>query len=124
MANNGLTKNYNAAGTIAPYTIVKPGSNDYDVVAAAAATDKIIGVTTEVGAVSGEPCDVIHDGIADVKLGGTVTRGDLITSDANGNGVTAAPATGANARIVGIALVSGVAGDVIPVDIELGSMQG
>lgn len=124
MANNGLTKNYNAESAIPAYTLVKGGANDYGVVPAAAATDKIIGVTTEIDASANEPCDVILDDIAYVKLGGTVAAGDFITSDANGNGVVPAPAAGANNRTIGTAIVSGVAGDVIPVYIERGSVQG
>lgn len=124
MANPGLIKTYNAAGAIPAYTIVKFGSNDYDMVAGAAATDKLIGVTTEIAAASGEPVDVIHTEIANVVLGGTVTRGDGLTSDANGAGVTAAPATGVNNTVVGVALISGVAGDVIPMLLKQYSLQG
>jgi hypothetical protein len=101
MANNGLTKSYLAEGAITANTIVKVGAADYGVLAAAAVGDKSIGVSTDVAAASGERCDVMHAGIADLKLGGTVARGDLLTSDASGFGVTAAPAAGTNNRIVG-----------------------
>lgn len=124
MANLGLTKNFNATGAIPAYSLVKFGANDGEVVAAAAATDKIIGVTTEIAAASGERCDVQVDDIGFVLLGGTVTRGDLITSDVNGAGVTAAPAAGVNNRILGIAMKSGVSGDIIDVLIYPGSVQG
>lgn len=124
MAKNGLTKSYSAGGAISPNRIVKFGSNDYEVVQGAAAADALIGVTTEIDASSGERVDVIHAGIADVKLGGTVTRGGLVTSDASGQGVAAAPAAGTNNRVIGTALVSGVSGDVIPVLIAPGSFQG
>lgn len=124
MANNGLTKAYTAEGTINPFRIVKVGAADYGVLQAAAATDKSIGITTEVDAAAGERCDVVHDGIADLKLGGTVARGDLLTSDANGQGVSAAPSAGTNNRVIGVALVSGVVGDVVPVLINPGSVQG
>jgi hypothetical protein len=124
VSNNLLTKSFTAEGAIARYTIVKVGAADYGVLAAAAATDKIIGVTTEVDATIGERTDVIFSGIADVKLGGTVARGDLVTANASGHGVTAAPGVGANNRIIGFALVSGVSGDIIPVMISQGSVQG
>src|SRR6266404_2666864 len=97
--NPGLIKSYNAEGGINPYTIVKFGANDFGVVAAAAATDKLIGVTREFGSASGEPIDVIHDGVTYVKLGGTVARGDLLTSDASGQAIVAAPGVGVNNRI-------------------------
>lgn len=125
MANRDCVKSYSAEGTIPANRFVKPGAADYGVLAGAAATDKLIGISQDViDAASGDPVDVIHDGIANLKLGGTVTRGDLLASDASGQGVTAAPTTGANARYGAVALVSGVSGDVIPVKISLGSVQG
>jgi uncharacterized protein DUF2190 len=124
MANNGLTKSYTAEGAISANRIVKVGAADWGVLQAAAVGDKSIGVSTEIDAASGERVDVVHEGIADLKLGGTVARGDLLTSDASGQGVTAAPAGGTNNRIVGMALVSGVSGDVIPVLVNPSSFQG
>lgn len=124
MANNGLTKSYTAEGAISAQRIAKVGANDWGALQGAAVSDKLIGITTEVDAASGDRVDVIHEGIADLKLGGTVARGDLITSDASGQGVTAAPSAGTNNRIVGMAIVSGVSGDVIPVLLSIGSFQG
>lgn len=124
MANNGLTKSYTAEGAISANRIVKVGANDWGVLQGAAATDSLIGISTEIDAASGERIDVVHEGIADLKLGGTVPRGSLVTSDASGQGVAPAPAAGTNNRVIGVALVSGVSGDVIPVMISLGSFQG
>ena len=124
MANIGLTKSYLAEAAISAARIVKVGAADYGVLVAAAVSDKIIGISTEIDAASGERIDVVHEGIADLKLGGTVARGDLLTSDASGQGVTAAPAAGTNNRIVGMALISGVSGDIIPVKLQLGTFQG
>lgn len=124
MANNGLTKSYTAEGAISANRFVKVGAADYGVLAAAAATDKIIGISTEIDASTGERTDVVHEGIADLKLGGTVARGDLLTSDASGQGVTAAPAAGSNNRVGAMALFSGVVGDIIPVKVLQGSLQG
>jgi hypothetical protein len=125
MSNNQLfSKSFNAGGALAANTIVKAGANDYDVLQAAAATDAILGVTTELAANTGERVDVVLLGIADVKLGGTVTRGALITSDASGNGVAAVPGVGVNNRIVGIAVIAGVVGDIVPVLLNQISLQG
>ena len=55
------------------------------------------------------PVTVQFGGIAKVVLGGTVTPGQPVNSDANGEGETG----GTNIR--GIALTGGVAGDVIDV---------
>lgn len=124
MSNNSLAKSYLAEGAISAFTIVKVGANDYGVLSAAAVSDKLIGVATEIDAASGERVDVIHEGIADVKIGGTVARGDLITTNASGQGVAAAPAAGTNNRVIGVALISGVSGDIIPVMLSLGMLQG
>lgn len=124
MANNGLTKSYLAEAAISAARIVKVGANDYGVLVAVAVADKIIGISTEIDAASGERIDVVHEGIADLKLGGTVARGDFITTDASGQGVTAAPAAGTNNQIVGKALISGVSGDIIPVLIAPSMLQG
>lgn len=124
MANEMLNKNYLAEGAIAAYRIVKHGAADGGLLQAAAAADKLVGVCGAVAPVLGERVDVVKVGIADVELGGNVTRGDPITSDANGKGVTAAPAAGANVRIIGFAEVSGVAGDIASVLIAPGVMQG
>jgi hypothetical protein len=125
MANPGFSKTYNAVAAISAYHIVKPsGINDGEVVPAAAATGPLLGVSQNVDVAPGQCVDVIHDDSANTLLGGNVAFGDPITSDNNGCGVKAAPAAGANARIVGFALTSGVAGDVIPVLMSPGVVQG
>jgi hypothetical protein len=118
-------KNYVAGGTINKYRIVK-FSADGVVVQGAAATDSIIGVVDipALNVASGNRVDVVHDDIAQIEYGGTVTRGDLLTSDSVGRAITASPATGVNNRIIGVALVSGVASDVPYVLINLGSVKG
>ncbi|MBS0364910.1 MAG: DUF2190 family protein [Proteobacteria bacterium] len=109
MANPGLIKTYDAGAAIAPYTIVKLTTTDFQALAAAAATDPIIGVTTEVNAASGDRVDVVHNGIAYVTAGGAIAAGDALTSDANGHAITTVTA---NNRTVGFARQSAVAGDV------------
>lgn len=126
MSNRDIIKSYSAEGAISPCRFVKPGANDYGVLAAAGATDKIVGISMPLITVAtGDTVDVMHDGIADLQLGtGGATRGDLLTSDATGNGVTAAPGAGTNNRVGAVALVTGVAGDIIPVLLTPGSVQG
>jgi hypothetical protein len=120
-----LIKAYKAGAQISPNTIVKWDAVDFQVLPAAAVTDKLIGVAVpNVTAPSGQRVDVVKAGIAQVVLGGTVTRGDPITSSATGQGITAAPAAGVNNRIVGYAEMSGVAGDIIPVLINCDTIQG
>lgn len=122
--NSLLQKAYIAEAAIAAARIVKFGAADGQVLQAAAVGDKLIGVSNEIGPSINERCDIIRAGIADVTLGGAVTRGDPITSDANGKGVAAAPAAGVNNSIIGFAETSGVLDDVIPVLIAPGRIQG
>ena len=124
MANVILNRAGTAEAAIAAYRIVKFGASDGGYLQAAAATDSLAGVCESVGPASGERLDVVKAGIADVEFGGTVTRGGPVTADANGKAVAAAPAAGSNVRIIGFAEVSAVAGDIAPVWIEPGVMQG
>jgi hypothetical protein len=114
-------KSRDAAGAIAPYRIIKHGATDYAVLQAAAATDAICGVTQQLGAAQGQRVDVAIGGVeTEVEYGGIVTRGDPLTSDANGKAVKAVPVAGQVVRTIGFADVSGVAGDVVPFTFALG----
>lgn len=119
-----LTKAFTAGATINPYRIVKFDSADATVIQASAATDAVLGVANVLGAQSGDRVDVCLIGIADCEFGGAVIRGAFLTSDANGKAVAAAPGAGVNARIVGVALVSGVSGDIGTVLINPNQVQG
>jgi len=119
-----LTKTVDAGGTIYPCRLVKFGSSDNNVIQATDGSASIIGVSDKVGidtsgsTASGERLDVTLEGIALVKLGGTVTRGGYITADANGKGVAVTIVAGTTVYAAGQAMVSGVDGDVIPVFIR------
>ncbi len=108
--NRGLVKSFTAGAAITAGRIVKFGALDGVVAHAAAAADFLVGVA-DYDAVSGARVDVILTGAAEVVLGATVVRGALLTADANGRAVTAA----AGNRIIGVAMQSGVANDVIDV---------
>lgn len=124
MSNPALLKSFSAGGAITAYRIVKFSAAE-TVVLAAASTDALIGVTNEVAAASGERQDVVLEGIAFVEAGAAVALGALVTADASGRGITAAPAAGSNARLIGTALdAASAAGDVIRVLLSPGSMQG
>lgn len=124
MGNATLIKNFKAEAAIAAYRIVKHGAADDQVLQGAAVGDALFGVSTDIAAAINERCDVIMDGQADVEYGGTITRGALLTSDASGRAVAAAPAAGVNNRIIGVAMVSGVLGDIGSVSLSPGSVQG
>ena len=110
LRNEGLTKTFLAGAAVAANRIVKFGADALNVIQGAAATDKLIGVSDNLGAASGETIDVILDGIALVKCGGTVAFGDLVTSDATGQALAT---TTAGNRWIGVAMEGGVSGDVI-----------
>jgi hypothetical protein len=126
-ANPTLTKRYLAGGNIFQYRIVKPGSNNDDVVLATASSSVLLGVVgAEDGALDASPMVVDNDqvdvhvaGIVLVKCGGTITRGDRLTSDATGKAVTTT--TGGH-RVIGTALHSGVLFDLIPVLLGQGTL--
>lgn len=124
MSNVLLARNFKAEAAIPAFTLVKPGTADGNVLAAAAVADSIIGVTTDIPAALGERADVILAGVADVLYGGTVARGDWLTTDASGRAVTAAPTAGVNNNVIGRALVSGVLGDVGSVSLACNRIQG
>ena len=123
MRNHDFIKGFKAGAAIAKARIVKFDSADDTVVQAAAATDALIGVA-DLGAESGGHVSVVMGGVAIVEYGGNVTRGAQLTADADGKAVAAAPATGANARIIGTAMVSGVSGDLGSVHLVPSSLQG
>lgn len=129
MSNPTLTKNFTAEAAITKRRIVKLGTADGQVVPAAAATDALIGIAAELDAAITTRVDVHVAGIAEVELGGTVTRGQLVTADASGRAVAATRHThtentagtytqsattgvGSGERAIGFALVSGVVGDI------------
>jgi len=111
-----LTIPRTAGGAISANTLVKPHSTAGQVVAASAATDKVIGVAYIVdpdgAAASGEVIDVVVQGIAEVKAGGSIADGDLVAADSSGYVVASTTATH---RIVGVALSAAASGDIIPV---------
>ena len=126
--NQGLFKTYNAGGTVNHARFVKFDSDDRTVIQSAAAADFTIGVSdfspNATSAASGERVDVQLTDIATVTYGGTVTRGQLVISDSTGRAITATAAAGANVRTCGVAMVSGVVGDLGAVLLTPGSFQG
>ena len=122
MYNNVLLKkSFKASGVIAPNTAVVLDATGVIASPATTYTSNVIGVTDNLGitaaeATAGATIDVNMIGIAELKLGGTVTVGTVVFSDASGFGVATAYSTAAQTmRPIGQALASGVSGDIIPV---------
>jgi hypothetical protein len=116
VANPLLVKSYVAGGAVTPNRCVKFSASG-TVVLSAAAADLTVGITKpQITGATGDRMDVVHSGIADAVCGGTVTRGTDVTSDAAGAIVNAVT----DNRAVGVALESGVAGDIVPVLVQPG----
>jgi hypothetical protein len=125
MPNLKLAKNYVAEVAIPAYRIVKPGTADDRIALATSSLDASIGTSTDIGAAIGERCDVQLCEIAYIEAGAAIARGALVTSDATGRGITAAPAVGVNVAVVGRAMEAATAaGDIINVMQSLGQIQG
>jgi hypothetical protein len=119
-----LIKSFNAGAAVRGRRFVVAGAADGAVIEATGVAGTILGVSSAYDTAIGDQVDVTMLGTEEVILGGAVTRGARLTSDANGAAVAAAPAAGVNNSIGAIALVSGVAGDVIPVFVQQFSLQG
>ena len=126
-----LPKSYEAEAAIVKFRFVKPGATDKQkVIQGAAATDDVIGIsqgTRSAADVTAGKTNLAIDlvGESDLEVGAVVVQGALLVSDANGKGITAAPATGVNNRYGAMALEAGSAdGAVIRVLVLQGSIQG
>lgn len=127
LRNIGLVKAFVAGATIQPGRLVKFDADDRTVIQGAAAADAVFGVSDSTpisAAVTGERVDVVIGDIAPVVYGGTVTRGQLLMSDSTGRAIAATAAAGTNVRTAGIAMVSGVVGDIGDILLSPGSFQG
>lgn len=110
---NSLITNHEAGAAVTRYRIVKNGSSDNTVIHATSGASALVGITGQLGADSGDRVDVCRSGIEPVELGGTVTRGAWLTSDANGKAVAATIVAGTAVHVIGQAEIAGVSGDLI-----------
>lgn len=121
----GLEKSVKCTAALASaFLIAKFGGDDDTLSQATASTEDLVGVFQHITTAAGEEVRVMLSGVSRVALGGTVTRGGLITSDANGKGVAIGAVAGTNYNAIGRALASGVSGDIIPVLLMPSRAQG
>ena len=85
----GLIVGYSTEGEVKGCHVVCHGEAVGSVKQATAATDKLLGVSTRVSTNATEHTDVVRSGLAVVTYGGTIKRGDPLTSDAQGRAVKA-----------------------------------
>ena len=117
MRSDTLIKTFKAPAAVVGYQIVTFAAGSNEVETADAVSDPLIGITTSVGSQDNGRCDVIVAGVSEVRIGGTVTRGDVLTTDASGRAVLA---TQVSDRVVGIALADAVGDDIAAVLIAQG----
>ncbi|MDD9822304.1 MAG: DUF2190 family protein [Gammaproteobacteria bacterium] len=113
----GLLLAFVAGAAVSINRIVKLSADGKVVHSTAAAADAHIGVTNR-PAESGDRVDVAVTGVVAVECGAAVTRGAQLQSDATGK---ASPAA-AGDRVVGIAMRTGAAGDIVPVLLAQGAV--
>lgn len=111
-----------AGGNVSPRRILQYGADDLHAIQATAGTDLLIGVSTipdsepdpiPVGATANpvvlaeDIFDIVFSGLTEVEYGADVTRGQRLTSDANGRAIPATPGD----YTVGFATKDGADGD-------------
>ncbi|GAA4648285.1 hypothetical protein GCM10023116_05520 [Kistimonas scapharcae] len=99
--NDGLIKTFVADGVLIGRRLVTFGTGRMTMRQANAATDALIGVTTQIGSENHGRVDVIVSGITEVSAGASFTKGTVLTSNSEGKVVAATDPTH---RIIGIAL--------------------
>jgi hypothetical protein len=116
----GFVKSYEASADVTKFRIARFSDTaaSQKVAGATANTQALIGVFDSMGGLSGSMVDVHRSGLASVELGGTVTAGAPLTSDAQGRAIVAVAASATQVRIIGFADAPGVIGDIIDVWVE------
>lgn len=120
-----LIRSYPCSADVAAFRIVKfsdVGASS-SIAAAAAATDPLWGISDAMGGKQGGMADIIVDGFAEVQLGGGVSAGQPLTSDADGKAIGLVGSAGATRRLIAFAEQPGVSGDIIQVKIARGLLQ-
>ena len=119
---HGLTKALTAPADVRASRIVTLGSVDGTCAEATGSGSALIGVSSDTDTDGGGRADIHMVGnIAEVVYGGTITRGDDLTSDSQGRAIRAVRGA-AVVHIIGKAEVSGVSGDIGTVIIGLGQL--
>lgn len=120
LQSNGDMRTSLAGGTINPNRLIKIGADANHVIQCSATTDIPLGVI-QISAAVGSEDSVVYApfgssaGQLRVELGGTVSFGDFLQTDANGKATALLGAAGTY-YIIGRALQAGVSGDVINFD--------
>jgi hypothetical protein len=117
MRSDVLIKTYNAPAAIPGYSLITFAAGINNIETANAATDPLLGLTTSVGSQDNGRCDVIMAGVSEALMGDTVTKGQVLTTDASGRAI---PATADTDRVIGIALADAVVDDIAAILVAQG----
>src|SRR5262249_51861063 len=110
-----LIKSRPAAADIAPFRIAAFTGDRQAVETAAAATDRLAGVTGSMGATEGGVADLMLVGEGEVQAGAAFEAGDPLTSDAEGRAIKAVAVAGSTVFVIGTAQdEASAAGDIVP----------
>ena len=120
--NNQLVGQGVASGAISPFLFVKQDATDDDI-STAGANAVVLGVGPDFLVAAAEVSLYNFAGVTQLQLGGTVTAGDRLKSDAAGKGVVIATTGTTIQNVGGVARRSGVSGDVIPVQVYIDSVR-
>ena len=105
----GIIKTFIAAAEIKARRLVKMTSAAGKVQTGDSNTVNVVGVSTEIGALQGNPIDIALSGISEAETGGIFAVGSLLTSDSEGRAIIASPSGNTATRIVGLALEASTA---------------
>jgi hypothetical protein len=117
MRTETLIKTFHAPAAVAGYTLVTFAAGVNTVETADNVADPILGLTTSVGSQGNGRCDVIVGGVSEARIGGTVTKGEVLTTDATGRAITATQTTD---RVLGMAMADAVIGDIASILVAQG----
>ena len=120
--NNPHVNQGKAASTITPFSIVRSDGNDLTM-ELAGDNETVMGIGPDYSVATGVNFPFATGGVAQVKLGGTVSAGGKIKSDASGFGVAVATTGTVNQNSIGTARLDGVSGDIIPVQIDIETIR-
>lgn len=122
---SGIEKSVKCTAAIAAFTIGKFGADADTMSTATATTEELIGVFQHPTTTALDEVRVMLTGITRVKLGtGGIALGAWVTTDGSGQGVAIGAVAGTNYAVIGKALSAGVAGDIVPVLLQQGRVQG
>ena len=115
-SNNQFVTQAKATLAVSAFTIVAKDTVDGCVIPAiVTGTVKMVGIAPNYDTALGAMLPITTGGVAQVKLGGSVSAGDILTNDTNGYAITATNFSANKYNTIGVANRSGSTSDIIPI---------